>query len=111
MIFGTYLVELVQQLLQVSDQSHLVSPEEIGVKWFELLQTGLPLCAISSFFGPLRLSWSDLYHLNTQLIPWAIRSSSKCKDLMNVYYEHHFEKDLNEFRKELNFEPFVEKQQ
>jgi ubiquinone biosynthesis protein COQ4 len=29
---------------------------EIALKWFELSVTGLPVCALSSFVGPLRLS-------------------------------------------------------
>jgi ubiquinone biosynthesis protein COQ4 len=28
---------------------------EITVKWFEALQTGLPMCALGAFFGPVRL--------------------------------------------------------
>ena len=28
---------------------------EIALKWFEMVQTGLPMCALSAFVGPLRL--------------------------------------------------------
>ena len=28
---------------------------EVAVKWVEAIQTGLPMCALGAFFGPLRL--------------------------------------------------------
>jgi ubiquinone biosynthesis protein COQ4 len=24
-------------------------------------------------------------------LPWALRAGTRCHDLMNVYYEHHFQ--------------------
>lgn len=31
-------------------------PGEVVVKWFEAIQTGLPMCVLGAAFGPLRLS-------------------------------------------------------
>ena len=31
-------------------------PHEIAVKWYEMIQTGLPMCALSSFVAPIRLT-------------------------------------------------------
>ena len=31
-------------------------PHEIAVKWYEMIQTGLPMCAMSSIVAPLRLT-------------------------------------------------------
>lgn len=31
-------------------------PGEIVVKWFEAVQTGLPMCILGALFGPIRLS-------------------------------------------------------
>lgn len=28
---------------------------EVTVKWFEAIQTGLPMCALGALFGPIRL--------------------------------------------------------
>lgn len=31
-------------------------PHEIAVKWYEMIQTGLPMCVLSSFVAPVRLT-------------------------------------------------------
>jgi len=33
---------------------------ELALKWFELVQTGLPLCAFSGVFGPIILSKGEV---------------------------------------------------
>ena len=42
------------------------------MKWFEMIQTGLPGTALSAFVGPLMLSVPDLIKLNTNLLPKVI---------------------------------------
>ena len=38
-------------------------PNEIAVKWFEMVHFGLPMCALAAFFAPLRLTErSDIMH-------------------------------------------------
>lgn len=41
-----------------------VRPDIIGeviVKWFEMIQTGLPMCALASFVGPFRVQCRFLF--------------------------------------------------
>lgn len=37
-------------------QTSFSLPGEVVVKWFEAVQTGLPMCVLGAAFGPLRLS-------------------------------------------------------
>uniref|UniRef100_A0A8W8L9Q8 Uncharacterized protein n=1 Tax=Magallana gigas TaxID=29159 RepID=A0A8W8L9Q8_MAGGI len=43
-------------------------------------------------------------YLETYL-PWAIRNGQNAKFLMAVYWEEHWEDDLETLRQELNIEP------
>ncbi|EGC38279.1 hypothetical protein DICPUDRAFT_96941 [Dictyostelium purpureum] len=103
---------VIQRYREVHDFWHVLAgirPDvqgEIAIKWFELIQTGLPMTALSSLVGPLRCPSGERAELINHMIPWAIRSSKNCKFLMNVKYEDHWEDDINEFRKMLNFEPY-----
>eukprot|EP01117_Protostelium_nocturnum_P017399 TRINITY_DN7085_c1_g1_i1.p1 TRINITY_DN7085_c1_g1~~TRINITY_DN7085_c1_g1_i1.p1 ORF type:complete len:268 (+),score=106.84 TRINITY_DN7085_c1_g1_i1:136-939(+) len=103
---------VLRRYREVHDFWHVLSglgttvQTEIALKWFEMIQTELPVCALSAIVGPIRLPLSEKIEIARDYIPWAIRSSRNSKNLMNVYYEHHFEKNLDEFRRELNFEPF-----
>ena len=36
--------------------------------------------------------------MNSEDLPKIIESAKKCKFVMNIYFEKHFDKDLNEFR-------------
>src|SRR4051794_6657255 len=44
--------------------------------------------------------------LRTKYVPWALRCGRNSVNLMNVDYERHFELKLDEFRRQLRFEPF-----
>eukprot|EP01104_Vermistella_antarctica_P018013 TRINITY_DN6546_c0_g2_i1.p1 TRINITY_DN6546_c0_g2~~TRINITY_DN6546_c0_g2_i1.p1 ORF type:complete len:318 (+),score=26.02 TRINITY_DN6546_c0_g2_i1:149-1102(+) len=78
---------------------------EIAVKWFEMLQMRLPVCALSALVGPLRVSSEERHHLMTELVPWAVRCSLRAPFLLNVYYEQHFEEDLTDMRRRLRIVP------
>lgn len=84
---------------------------ELALKWFELLRVdrGLPVSALSSFFGPLRLTSEQRQILFGHYVPWAIRNARKglngAADLLCVYWEDHMERDLEELRAELGIEP------
>jgi ubiquinone biosynthesis protein COQ4 len=81
---------------------------ELGIKWLELFQTGLPVAALSATVGSLRLSAEERDLLNQHYLPWAIRvgkHNSKCSNLMNVYYEKEFDTNLLELRDRLGIEP------
>lgn len=78
---------------------------ELALKWFELVQTGLPMTALSAVFGPLRLNDAQRRKLATVYVPWALREGAASEHLLSVRYETKFDTDLVEFRKELNLSP------
>ncbi|KAL3871969.1 hypothetical protein ACJMK2_039941 [Sinanodonta woodiana] len=78
---------------------------EVAVKWFEAIQTRLPMCIMGAAFGPHRLGPVHRQRYVSTYLPWAIRCASNTKFLMAVYFEKHWEDDLIELRKELNIEP------
>lgn len=79
---------------------------ELGIKWLELFQTGLPIAALSSTVGSLRLDQREREVLIEQYLPWAIEcSNGMSRSLMSVYYEKEFDTPLLELRKRLNIRP------
>ncbi|XP_046560876.1 ubiquinone biosynthesis protein COQ4 homolog, mitochondrial-like [Haliotis rubra] len=78
---------------------------EVVVKWFEAIQTGLPMCTLGALVGPVRLGPKHRQKYLSTYLPWVLRSANNSNFLMSVYFEKHFEKDLDEFRQELNLEP------
>ncbi|KAF9967249.1 Ubiquinone biosynthesis protein, partial [Actinomortierella ambigua] len=78
---------------------------EIALKWFEMVQTGLPMTMLSSFFGPLRLSSEERSRLFEVYVPWALENGSNCKPLMNVRWEEWMDKPVDEVRSELGVKP------
>mmetsp|Transcript_6074 Transcript_6074/g.8992 ORF Transcript_6074/g.8992 Transcript_6074/m.8992 type:complete len:234 (-) Transcript_6074:911-1612(-) len=75
---------------------------ELALKWFELFQTGLPLCAFSAIAGPIRLSTKDCRLLYSYYLPWAQSAATKCKFLLAVPYEAHLDDPIDQFRSHLN---------
>ena len=83
---------------------------EVALKWLELLQTGLPLAALSGTAGALRLLPNDdnqLLVLCHSLVPWAVRQGQVMKfgALLNVYYEHEWDTPLVELLARLQLQP------
>jgi len=80
---------------------------ELGLKWFESVQTGLPMCIISSLFGPLNIkdNKSDLIKLNKKLIPWALKNGYNAKPFITIQFEKELKTPLNELREKLNIKP------
>lgn len=78
---------------------------ELGLKWLELLQTGLPVAALSATVGSFRLDESERKILNNYYLPWAVRMSQQAEHLMNVYYEEEMNTPLDELRSRLKIEP------
>ncbi|XP_045200588.1 ubiquinone biosynthesis protein COQ4 homolog, mitochondrial-like isoform X2 [Mercenaria mercenaria] len=78
---------------------------EVAVKWVEAIQTGLPMCSLGAAFGALRLGPVHRQKYISTYLPWAIRNGRNGKMLMCVYFEKHWERDLQELRDELNLEP------
>eukprot|EP00804_Cyclotella_cryptica_P005509 CCRYP_003019-RB/>CCRYP_003019-RB protein AED:0.29 eAED:0.29 QI:247/1/1/1/0/0/2/312/313 len=80
---------------------------ELALKWLELMQTGLPLAALSATGGSLRLSSEERDVLWNVYFPWAIRVGGKMKEngLMCVYYEEELETELSVLRERIGVEP------
>jgi ubiquinone biosynthesis protein COQ4 len=80
---------------------------ELGLKWLELFQTGLPLAALSSTVGSLGLSYHQQHVLWNIYLPWARKSGQRLPycALMNVYYEKELDTPLHELRERLQLEP------
>lgn len=71
------------------------------MKWFEAVQTGLPMCVLSALFGPIRLSAQSLQVLVSELIPWAVQNGRRAPCLLHLYYERRWEQPLRALRQEL----------
>lgn len=76
---------------------------EIGLKWFELVQTGLPMCALSAFGGACfsRLTVSQMSRLLLRYAPWAVRSARQAAFLPGVNWERWMEVDMEIMRSKL----------
>ncbi|KAJ3116409.1 Ubiquinone biosynthesis protein [Nowakowskiella sp. JEL0407] len=110
------LAYIMQRYREIHDFWHTLTglsvsvESEILLKWFEMVQTGLPVATLSAIAGPLRLGSTERQRLISN-IPWAIYSASNSKFLMNVMYEDLMEKDFDEVVKELNIVKFPENNQ
>ncbi|KAK3747964.1 hypothetical protein QZH41_019440 [Actinostola sp. cb2023] len=107
----TELAYVIQRYRDVHDFMHVLSgiptvsvAGEIAVKWFEMVHTGLPMCALASFFGPLNLNVTAQQRQDLLLhyIPWAVSAGLKANFILNVFFERRFEEPLDTIREELN---------
>ncbi|XP_021499353.1 ubiquinone biosynthesis protein COQ4 homolog, mitochondrial [Meriones unguiculatus] len=105
------LAYVIQRYREVHDMLHtlLGMPTnmlgEIVVKWFEAVQTGLPMCILGALFGPLRLRAQSLQVLFSELIPWAIQNGRRAPCFLNIYYEQRWEQSMTALREELGISP------
>lgn len=76
---------------------------EIALKWFEMVQTGLPVAALSALAGPLRLSHADARTLARDLLPWAVDAGARAVPLLAVRYEELLDVPLDDVRRQLRF--------
>lgn len=77
---------------------------ELALKWLEVIQTGLPVAALSATVGSIPLSAEERTILNEVYLPWAVRVGQNAEYLLNVYYEEEFEADIDELRARLRIE-------
>jgi ubiquinone biosynthesis protein COQ4 len=88
---------------------------ELGIKWLELFNTGLPVAALSATVGALRLRPEERDILLNLYLPWALKQASNNGNgnndpnnnvpfLMNVYYEKEFDTPLKDLRRRLRIE-------
>ncbi|KAI8384599.1 ubiquinone biosynthesis protein Coq4 [Radiomyces spectabilis] len=105
------LAYVIKRYREIHDFFHTLTglgvtvEEELALKWFEWVQTGLPMTALSSLFGPLQLSWHERRRLYGTFVPWALQCGASCTPLMNVYFEKQFHTPLGELRKSLGIIP------
>ncbi|XP_065593642.1 ubiquinone biosynthesis protein COQ4 homolog, mitochondrial [Cyrtonyx montezumae] len=105
------LAYVIQRYREVHDLMHtlLGMPTnmlgEVVVKWFEAVQTGLPMCVLGAAFGPVRLNARKLQVLATELLPWAVRSGLNASCVLNVYYEQRWEQSVESLREEIGIFP------
>ena len=83
---------------------------ELGLKWLELIQTGLPLAALSAssgVFGANGLSAQEREILISVYLPWAMKVGHNMKEhsLLCTYYEEELETDLDVLRERMGIEP------
>ena len=95
---------------QVHDLMHVLTgcpisvSGEVALKWFELIQTGLPMTGLAAVFGTLRSEPAARGHVPSAM--WAVRAATACEDLLAVPYEAHWETPLISLRASLRLEPF-----
>ncbi|XP_007975932.3 ubiquinone biosynthesis protein COQ4 homolog, mitochondrial isoform X1 [Chlorocebus sabaeus] len=101
------LAYVIQRYQEVHDMLHtlLGMPTNIlgdmVVKWFEAVQTGLPMCILGALFGLIQLSAQSLQVLVSELIPWAVQNGRTAPCVLNLYYERRWEQSLRALREEL----------
>lgn len=92
-------------LFHVILDAHTNMLGEIAVKWVEGIQMGMPMCLLGAFAGPVRLGPVHRQRYFSVFFPWSIEQGFKAKFLMNIYYEKHWEDDIDDLRKRMNVEP------
>ncbi|KAF6017881.1 COQ4 [Bugula neritina] len=74
---------------------------EVAVKWYEAIQTGLPMCIAAAIGGPFRLGPKHRRIWSTQLFPWSIKNGFNSNFMLNLYVENHWETPIEELRARL----------
>lgn len=77
---------------------------EVVVKWVEGIQTLLPMCLTGGYFGSLRLAPKQTECFVRSHLEYAIRTGREARFLMCVYFEEHWEDNLEDLRSSLNIQ-------
>lgn len=72
---------------------------EVCVKVVEAIQTGFPMCISAALLGPLKLKSEERRTFIDEHLHVAIRNGRQAEQLLNVYFEHHWESDIYDLRK------------
>ena len=78
---------------------------ETALKWFEMVQTGLPSTAAAAFAAPARLHPAQRRALWRVFVPWAVSSGKGAVFLLGVRVEDLWEVPLEEVQRELRVVP------
>ncbi|KAK4357989.1 hypothetical protein RND71_023599 [Anisodus tanguticus] len=65
----------------------------------------LPMCLMSVLGGTARFSDKQRSLFYQHYFPWALKAGARSTDLMCVYYEKHFHKDLEDVRRKWGIIP------
>lgn len=102
------LAYVMQRYREIHDFTHCILGlktnmlGEVTVKIFEAIQLDLPMCWLGGLFGVLRLGPKHSQTYLNRNLPWIISNAKNSKLLMNVYFERHLEKPIDQLRSELN---------
>ena len=72
---------------------------ESALKVVEFEQMLLPMAALSVIGGSARFCQKQRNLFTKHYLPWALHAGLRCSDLMCIYYEKHFQEDLEEVRR------------
>ena len=78
---------------------------ESALKVIEFQQMYLPMCFMSVIGGTARFNSKQRALFFEHYFPWALRAGMNCTDLMCIYYERHFEEDLDVVRRKWGIIP------
>lgn len=78
---------------------------ESALKVIEFEQMLMPMCFLSVVGGTARFSEKQRYIFFQHYFPWASRAGLRCTDLMCIYYEKHFDEDLDDVRRKWGIIP------
>ena len=73
---------------------------EIALKAFEFANTLLPMTCLS-LFAITKMMPSERTRFWTTYLPWAVKTGSGSKEIINVYWEEELGKDVDALRNEL----------
>ena len=76
-------------------------PHELSLKVVEWANMSLPVAALSSIFGPFRLSGARRDTWIRDWVPWALRTGGASRSLVGVYWEKRWEQGVGDLRREL----------
>ena len=76
---------------------------EVALKAFEFANTLLPMTGLS-MFAVARLKPTERSRFWNTYLPWALYNGTRCKEIINVYWEKELERNVDELRMELGIE-------
>jgi len=103
------LAYVLQRYRETHDFCHLLLDQptnlrgEVAVKYYEAIQTSLPMCWLAAIGGTFKLNKQRRNRLVEKDLPKVVDAAKKSVFFMNIYFEEHFEQDLNDLRKEMLF--------
>nr|CAB3232964.1 ubiquinone biosynthesis protein COQ4 homolog, mitochondrial-like [Phallusia mammillata] len=98
------LAYVLQRYREIHDFNHLLLGQptnlrgEVVVKWFEAIQTGLPMCWLAALGGLARLNRKRRTKLLTEDLQWVISTAQNAEFFMNFYFEERLDQDIDEFQ-------------